>query len=211
MPVLICPTPADELDALKTFAESSRIFTAGLALPPVWAGFCNSTYDCPVMEARAILHGLPAFGMDIRKYGSKNVVDLHADLTFGGNDGTPVMSRSLKAMAKRLGIENTDGINGDEIAALVAAGQWDAVADHCRSDVATTAALYRLRHTRPAIVFDLEAVAVENAADFKEFVKPDGRLTDPKKIEASIEEKLSKAALDPWLCRIVALGWELVS
>lgn len=54
------------------------------------------------------------------------------------------------------------------------------------------------------IVFDLETAAIDNAADY---VKPAGNLKDPDKIKASIEERASKAALNPWLCRIIALGW----
>lgn len=55
-----------------------------------------------------------------------------------------------------------------------------------------------------AIILDLETAAIDNAAAF---VKPAGNLVDPAKIKASIEERASKASLNPWLCRIIALGW----
>lgn len=53
-------------------------------------------------------------------------------------------------------------------------------------------------------VVDLETVSIDNAAAF---VKPAANLVDPAKKAASLEERASKAALNPWLCRIVALGW----
>src|SRR5688572_20681392 len=61
------------------------------------------------------------------------------------------------------------------------------------------------------IVFDLETAPLENAADYLDPVKPDGRLTDAKKIEADIIEKaqarLGRCALDYNVGRIVALGY----
>jgi hypothetical protein len=149
--------------------------------------------------------------LDIRKYGSRDIVDLMADLTFSGADGCAVMSRSLKAMAARFGLGVQDETNGSDVAALIAAGDYEAVAAHCESDVQTTVALYRKLHgNRPAIVVDIETAAIDNAFEFRTFVKPDGRLSDPKKIEADIDSKLLKAPLDPFLCRIVVLGYEVV-
>jgi len=55
-----------------------------------------------------------------------------------------------------------------------------------------------------AIIIDLESVAIDNAAAY---IKPAGNLKDPEKIKASIMERAEKASLNPWLCRIIALGW----
>jgi predicted PolB exonuclease-like 3'-5' exonuclease len=55
-----------------------------------------------------------------------------------------------------------------------------------------------------AIILDLETISIDNAAAY---IKPAGNLRDPEKIKASILERAEKAALNPWLCRIVALGW----
>lgn len=55
-----------------------------------------------------------------------------------------------------------------------------------------------------ALILDLETAAIDDAA---QYVKPDSRLKDAAKIAASIDERASKAALNPWLCRIIALGW----
>lgn len=77
------------------------------------------------------------------------------------------------------------------------------------------------------VVFDAETYRISNAADFLEPVvvdpiKPDKRFTDPAKIEADIATKeadreseiarktqaqLDNCALDPYLSRIVSLGW----
>jgi hypothetical protein len=58
--------------------------------------------------------------------------------------------------------------------------------------------------------WDLECCAIPNAADFLEPVKAPGNIKDPVKIAAAIAEKeadrLEKLALDPYLCRIVAIG-----
>jgi hypothetical protein len=84
--------------------------------------------------------------LDFSKYSRKGVTDLFIDLTFG--DGTydqGAMRRTLKAFCKRFGIACDDAINGSEIPALVAAGQWDQVATHAKADVELTVALaYRL-------------------------------------------------------------------
>jgi hypothetical protein len=61
------------------------------------------------------------------------------------------------------------------------------------------------------IIVDIETTGLSYAADFLEPVIPDGRLTDPKKIEADIkakeEARLSKLALDRNVGRIVMLGF----
>jgi hypothetical protein len=61
------------------------------------------------------------------------------------------------------------------------------------------------------IVVDIETCGLPNAADFLEPVTPDGRLTDPKKIEADIkakeEARNQKLALDWNVGCVAAVGW----
>ena len=61
-------------------------------------------------------------------------------------------------------------------------------------------------------VFDIETVALADAAAYIPPPKPRANLKDPAKIEADIAEKraavLEKAALDPDLCRVVAAAWD---
>ena len=60
------------------------------------------------------------------------------------------------------------------------------------------------------IVFDLETIAIDGAAALAEPVSAPSNWKDEAKIAAYIEEKtaeqLSRAALYPWTCKIVALG-----
>ena len=65
---------------------------------------------------------------------------------------------------------------------------------------------------RAPIVLDVEAVAIDGAGDYLEPVEAPANYKDPAKIEAYKLEKqaelLSRAALDPDLARICALGTE---
>ena len=61
-------------------------------------------------------------------------------------------------------------------------------------------------------VFDIETVPLAEAETYVEPPKPRANLKDPVKIAADVAEKtatmLDRAALDPDLCRVVAVGWE---
>jgi hypothetical protein len=61
------------------------------------------------------------------------------------------------------------------------------------------------------IVCDLETVAIDSAAEYMEAPEAPANYKDESKIAAYIKEatdkSLGKCALDPDLCRIVALGW----
>jgi predicted PolB exonuclease-like 3'-5' exonuclease len=211
MRTIICTNEAEERQALITLANEHKALDHAVCVDSKWVGFNCLSFDCPVLETRARLLNLPSFGMDIRKYGSRNVCDVWSDLTFNGECGSPVMSRSQKALAARLGIEVTDDIDGKDVARLVSEGRYDEVAAHCLSDVTVLAEMFtRLYPKRSGLVFDLETVPIDNVKDYREFIKPDSRLTDPKKIEASIQEKAEKAGLDPWLCRIVVIGYQVI-
>jgi DNA polymerase III epsilon subunit-like protein len=211
MPTLICRNEQDERAALETLARVRSDLRNQTASEPYWIGYNNQSFDGPVLETRARLLGLPPFYMDLRKYGSRNVCDLYAELTFNGSDGCAVMSRSLKAMAARFGIANSDGFSGDQVAELVRAGQYEDVAAHCQADIDTTLALFTRLHPRwHGLVIDLETASIDGVEQYRQYVKPDGRLTDPAKQAADIEKKLEKAPLDPYLCRIVCVGYEVV-
>ncbi len=61
-------------------------------------------------------------------------------------------------------------------------------------------------------VFDIETAALADAADYVVPPKPRANLKDPAKIQLDLAEKtaaqLERAALDPDLCRVVAVGWD---
>lgn len=66
-----------------------------------------------------------------------------------------------------------------------------------------------------AIVFDLESVASPDAAQFLEEPSAPKNYVDPVKISEYIKtakfEQLQRAALDPDLCEIVAIGWSVLN
>jgi hypothetical protein len=132
--VRLCRDEDDEAAALTDFWEASRHRTL--------VGFNLKGFDLRFMVQRSRYLRVPHPILDFSKYSRKGVTDLFIDLTFG--DGTydqGAMRRTLKAFCKRFGIACDDAINGSEIPALVAAGQWDQVAAHAKADVELTVAL----------------------------------------------------------------------
>lgn len=211
MPIIICRTEDEERAALTTLRQAHAEMDTQVAVDSKWVCFYGLSYDCPMLETRAFLLGLPSFNLDIRKYGSRDICDMWAVLTQNGECGTAVMARSQKALAARCGCDVADDVDGGQVAALWQAGRHDEIASHCRADIAALGLLYKRKYpNRPGFLFDLECVPVDNAADYRQFVKADGRLSDPKKIDADIDAKLGKAGLDPWLAKIVCIGWEVV-
>jgi len=63
-----------------------------------------------------------------------------------------------------------------------------------------------------SLAFDLETVPIDGVDEFIEPVSAPGNYKKPEAIASYVHEKMiekrSKAALDPALCRIVALGWQ---
>ena len=107
-------------------------------------GFNVKGFDLKFMIQRSRYLGVPHPLLDLGKYTRKGIIDLFSELTF--NDGTydqGAMRRTLHAFCKRFGIPVDDAIKGCDIPALVAAGEWDKVEAHVRSDVALTVALAR--------------------------------------------------------------------
>lgn len=132
--VHVCNTPDEEGAALTDFWEESRHRTI--------VGFNAKGFDLRFMVQRSRYLRVPHPILDFSKYSRRGVTDLFIDLTFG--DGTydqGAMKRTLKAFCRRFGIPVNDAIDGKEIPALVAAGDWTAVEAHCRADVELTVQL----------------------------------------------------------------------
>ena len=215
MPTFICRTEADEAHTLDIFRNSVHHLrsTCLMATDTKLVTFNGLSFDLPVLITRYRLLGLTPLTCDVRKYGSKDVIDLMADLTFNDNAGAAILSRSQASLARRFGIPTPDPTSGKDVAAMVAAGDYDAVAAHCQADLDVLRELYRRVYGAKAkgVLLDLETVAIANLADYRADIKGDKRLTDPKKVEADIDAKLEKAALDPYLCRIACLGFEILA
>jgi uncharacterized protein YprB with RNaseH-like and TPR domain len=102
--------------------------------------FYGLSFDWPVIVQRSrylqVHHVLP----NLDKYRTPHV-DLHAKLTFNGATNK---THSLDFYAKRFGLDlPEDTIDGSQIAAVIAAGDWQQAVDHCRLDVLKTAAIAR--------------------------------------------------------------------
>lgn len=99
-------------------------------------GFGIRAFDVPMMIQRSRYLGVQAPEIDLGRYARNSIViDLFDLLTFNDARATSVMRRSLKSFCRRFGIDVSDDIDGAEIPRLVAAGDWDAVAAHCRADI----------------------------------------------------------------------------
>ena len=210
MNIHICRTWEDSTAAREAMRKAQADWYAVSATPLFYAGYNNTTFDCPVVETHQRKDRLPLFGMDIRPYNSRNVVDVFAALTFNDNAGQQILRRTLTDLARFFGIDTPeDDIKGEDVAGYIAAGDYDTVACHCAEDVRMTAELYRIvNRAQPALVFDVETVALDNLDLTR--IKGDSRLTDPAKVAADLKAKASKAALDPFGNRIAVLCWEIV-
>ena len=146
-----CQNETEEACAIESFWEDCR--------HRLIVGFNIKAFDLRFLVQRSRYLNIPHPILDFSKYSRKGIHDLYLDLTFG--DGTydqGAMRRTLKAFCKRFGIPCDDGIDGKDIGALVAAGDWDAVVAHCKSDVELTVALARrLRVIQPEPVGALVA------------------------------------------------------
>lgn len=94
-------------------------------------------YDLPVLLRRSLYLGVPAPAIQIDKYRHPAVIDLMQLLSFSG----AIKFRGLKFYAKRFGLPCDDTVNGADVPALIAAGEWASVEAHVRSDVRLTMAL----------------------------------------------------------------------
>lgn len=130
----ICKDEAEEALALRDCWLECRHRTI--------VGFNVKAFDLKFMTARSRYLGVSYPVLDFSKYSRKGITDLYLDLTFG--DGTydqGAMRRTLHAFCKRFGIPIKDDVTGADVPALVAAGDWDRVLAHVRSDVDLEVAL----------------------------------------------------------------------
>ena len=103
-------------------------------------GFNVVAFDLPVLLRRSLYLGVPTPPYTLSKYKHPQIIDLMQILSFDGL----LPYRSLSFYAKRFGLDvPADDTTGADIARLVAAGDWDAVAAHCQTDVIKTRALAR--------------------------------------------------------------------
>jgi len=107
---------------------------------PTLIGFNCLTLDLPLLLRRSLYLGVKTPTLQMGKYRHDGIVDLMLSLSFDG----ALRYRGLGFYAKRFGLDvAADPHTGADIGRLVAEGDFDAVAAHCRCDVDTTVALAR--------------------------------------------------------------------
>jgi predicted PolB exonuclease-like 3'-5' exonuclease len=95
-------------------------------------------FDLPVMVRRSLYLQVDVPMLDRGKYRHRDVIDLKSLLC----DDDRLAWRSLDYYCKRFGLDVPhDAIDGAQIPALVAAGEWDKVREHLRCDLVKTRAL----------------------------------------------------------------------
>ncbi len=138
-------------------ARAMELFWSTVADRPL-LGFNILQFDLPVLIRRSQLLGVLTPPLQLGRYKHPSVIDLMQVLSFDGL----VQPRGLQFYARRFDlVTDPDPHTGADIARLVAAGDWDAVTDHCRRDVATTRALARRIGLLPAAA---ETTAVDGRA-----------------------------------------------
>lgn len=132
-------TAADE-DQERTILAiaAARIDGAARLSRATIVGFCCRRFDVPVLLQRARYLGVTMPRISLKRWDNPHILDLYDVLTFDDQPCTSVMRRSLTSFCRRFGIDVSDASTGQDVAALVAAGDWAAVEAHCRADVERT-------------------------------------------------------------------------
>ena len=103
----------------------------------VLVGFNCLSFDLPILLRRSLYLGVEPPSIAVDKYRHDGVIDVADVLTYGGR----MAWRSLGFYCQRFGIPHDDSVDGAQIPALAAAGEWGQVEAHVRADVASTTAL----------------------------------------------------------------------
>jgi hypothetical protein len=135
--LLMCKDERDEREALTNYW---RIFLQRRWDHPhtVIVGSNCLGFDLPVMVRRSLYLQVDVPHLERGKYRHRDVIDLKSLLC----DDDRLAWRSLDYYVKRFGCDVPhDPIDGAQIPALVAAGEWDKVREHLRLDLIKTRAL----------------------------------------------------------------------
>lgn len=139
--VLPCRNEGEEAAALSAFWAEAK----GRRL----VGFNARGFDVPTLIQRSRLLNVSHPRLRLDRFGRGDVVDIRDILTFDDARYEALMPRSLKAFAQRFGIPVADETDGSDVAALVAAGNMEAVIAHCTSDVTLTRQLAKRVNALP--------------------------------------------------------------
>jgi len=119
-----------------------RRFTAGLRDRPTLVGFNTRGFDMPVLRWRCMALGLPAPALFQGDHYTRRYSPRHLDLCDLLADFGASPRPSLAEAAAVVGVlAKPEGMDGLQVEARVAAGDWAGIAAYCGSDVL---ALYRV-------------------------------------------------------------------
>jgi hypothetical protein len=135
--LIICRDEEDERDALsyywRTYAQRRWDHPHTVIVGSNCLGF-----DLPVMVRRSLYLQVDVPSLERGKYRHRDVIDLKSLLC----DDDRLAWRSLDYYVRRFALDVPhDAIDGAQIPALVAAGEWDKVREHLRLDLLKTRAL----------------------------------------------------------------------
>jgi hypothetical protein len=123
--VRVCRTTTDEKDALEYFWRD-------VTDHPL-VSFNGLKFDFPILMRRSLYLGLRHPLLNLDRYRTHHI-DLLDKLTHHGT----IQGHALRFYLARFGYAVDDVHTGKDIAALVKAGDWEAVEAHCRADVLGT-------------------------------------------------------------------------
>lgn len=130
--VRLCNNEADERAALSEYWT-----TYGQRFTRI-VGFNSARFDLVVLVMRSLYLNVPHPEIVIAPAWKSPHIDLWEKLSLGGARRDV---KSLRFYAKRFGIPIYDDISGADVAAMVAAGEWEKVHNHCLFDLDLTRAL----------------------------------------------------------------------
>ena len=99
--------------------------------------FYGRQFDLPVLLRRSMYLGVKHPRISLDRWKSPHI-DVWDALTYGGALRT---ARSLAFYAKRMGFTTLDKVDGADVAKLAKVGDWEAIKQHCLSDVGLTHAV----------------------------------------------------------------------
>jgi hypothetical protein len=126
--VRVCRTTSEERDALEYFWRD--------AMDRTFVTFNGLTFDLPVLMRRSLYLGIGYPLLNLDRYRTPHI-DLLRTLTFNYAIDRKYW-HGLKFYLARFGYAVDDLHTGADIAGLIKAGDWAAVAAHCEADVKGT-------------------------------------------------------------------------
>lgn len=187
----------EQLESLAVIIQATR----AIAMGPFVVGY-HVEFDLANLAHHARRLGVKWPTIDNRKYGNRDVIDLHKIIA--DDECEHIISRSLVSACRVYGVDvPEDDVRGADVATLYAAGDWEGIKRHCQRDVERTLGLGRVLRALPEryIALDLETVADPRMVEFYGDVKL-GNVKDPDKVAKALAEKRAaqadRAALDPW-------------